>query len=32
MNEVLPPAEAPKAYERMMAGLTRFRVVLDARV
>jgi propanol-preferring alcohol dehydrogenase len=31
MNEVLPLAEAPKAYERMMSGRARFRVVLDAR-
>jgi alcohol dehydrogenase, propanol-preferring len=29
MTEVLPLAEAPKAYERMMAGEARFRVVLD---
>jgi alcohol dehydrogenase, propanol-preferring len=26
---VLPLAEAPKAYERMMSGQARFRVVLD---
>jgi alcohol dehydrogenase, propanol-preferring len=31
MNEVLPLAEAPKAYERMMSGQARFRVVLDTR-
>lgn len=30
MNEVMPLSEAPKAYERMMSGLARFRVVLDA--
>jgi propanol-preferring alcohol dehydrogenase len=30
MIEVLPLAEAPKAYERMMSGAARFRVVLDA--
>jgi propanol-preferring alcohol dehydrogenase len=30
--EVLPLAEAPKAYERMMSGKARFRVVLDMRV
>ncbi|MCW2862253.1 MAG: alcohol dehydrogenase [Actinoallomurus sp.] len=29
MNEVVPLADAPKAYERMMAGEARFRVVLD---
>ena len=29
MNEVLPLSEAPKAYERMMSGQARFRVVLD---
>ena len=29
MNEVLPLADAPKAYERMMAGDARFRMVLD---
>ena len=29
MNEVLPLAEAPKAYERMLSGQARFRVVLD---
>jgi propanol-preferring alcohol dehydrogenase len=29
MIEVLPFAEAPKAYERMMSGRARFRVVLD---
>jgi propanol-preferring alcohol dehydrogenase len=28
--EVLPLSEAPKAYERMMSGKARFRVVLDA--
>jgi len=31
MNEVMPLSEAPKAYERMMSGRARFRVVLDAR-
>ena len=30
MTEVLPLSEAPKAYERMMSGAARFRVVLDA--
>jgi alcohol dehydrogenase, propanol-preferring len=29
MNEVMPFTEAPKAYERMMSGKARFRVVLD---
>ncbi|GAA3438654.1 hypothetical protein [Kutzneria kofuensis] len=29
MVEVLPLSEAPKAYERMMSGQARFRVVLD---
>jgi propanol-preferring alcohol dehydrogenase len=29
MNEVLPLADAPKAYEHMMSGQARFRVVLD---
>ena len=29
MNEALPLSEAPKAYERMMSGQARFRVVLD---
>jgi alcohol dehydrogenase, propanol-preferring len=29
MNEVLPFEEAPAAYERMMAGHARFRIVLD---
>jgi propanol-preferring alcohol dehydrogenase len=29
MNEVMPFSEAPKAYERMMSGNARFRVVLD---
>lgn len=28
-NEVLPLSEVPKAYERMMSGAARFRVVLD---
>jgi propanol-preferring alcohol dehydrogenase len=28
--EVLPLSEAPKAYERMMSGKARFRIVLDA--
>jgi alcohol dehydrogenase, propanol-preferring len=30
-NEVLPLGEAPKAYQRMISGAARFRVVLDAR-
>jgi propanol-preferring alcohol dehydrogenase len=30
MNEVLPLTEAPKAFERMMSGDARFRIVLDA--
>ncbi|MGO1050887.1 alcohol dehydrogenase catalytic domain-containing protein [Crossiella sp. CA198] len=29
MNEVLPMSEAPKAYEHMLSGNARFRVVLD---
>jgi alcohol dehydrogenase, propanol-preferring len=29
MNEVMPFTEAPKAYERMMSGEARFRVVLE---
>jgi propanol-preferring alcohol dehydrogenase len=29
MIEVLPFEDAPKAYERMMSGHARFRVVLD---
>ncbi|GAA4624775.1 alcohol dehydrogenase catalytic domain-containing protein [Actinoallomurus vinaceus] len=29
MTEVVPLAEAPKAYERMLSGQARFRVVLD---
>ncbi|HEY0538451.1 MAG TPA: alcohol dehydrogenase catalytic domain-containing protein [Actinoallomurus sp.] len=29
MNEVVPLADAPKGYERMMAGEARFRIVLD---
>jgi propanol-preferring alcohol dehydrogenase len=29
MNEALPLSEAPKAYERMISGQARFRVVLD---
>jgi propanol-preferring alcohol dehydrogenase len=32
MIEVLPFTEAPRAYERMMSGQARFRVVLDMRV
>ena len=32
MIEVLPLAEAPKAYERMMSGQARFRGVLDMQV
>jgi propanol-preferring alcohol dehydrogenase len=31
MNEVMPLSEAPKAYERMLSGRARFRVVLDTR-
>jgi alcohol dehydrogenase, propanol-preferring len=31
MNEVMLLSEAPKAYERMLSGQARFRVVLDAR-
>jgi propanol-preferring alcohol dehydrogenase len=30
MTETLPLSEAPKAYERMMSGAARFRIVLDA--
>jgi propanol-preferring alcohol dehydrogenase len=30
-NEVFPLSEAPKAYERMLSGEARFRVVLDMR-
>ena len=29
LNEVMPFEGAPKAYERMMSGAARFRVVLD---
>jgi D-arabinose 1-dehydrogenase-like Zn-dependent alcohol dehydrogenase len=29
MTEVFPFEDAPKAYERMMSGDARFRVVLD---
>jgi len=29
MNEIMSLAEAPKAYERMLSGEARFRVVLD---
>ncbi len=29
MNEIMAFSEAPKAYERMMSGKARFRVVLD---
>jgi len=29
MNEVMPLSEAPKAFERMLSGDVRFRVVLD---
>ncbi len=29
MNEIYPLAKAPEAYERMMSGKARFRVVLD---
>lgn len=31
MNEVLPLTDAPKAYERMLSGQARFRMVLDTR-
>jgi len=31
MNEVVPLAEAPKAYQRMLSGQARFRMVLDVR-
>ncbi len=31
MNEVVPLSEAPKAYQRMLSGQARFRMVLDAR-
>jgi alcohol dehydrogenase, propanol-preferring len=31
MNEEMPLSEAPKAYERMITGQARFRVVLDMR-
>ncbi|WP_433382545.1 alcohol dehydrogenase catalytic domain-containing protein [Actinoplanes sp. CA-142083] len=30
MNEIVPLSEAPKAFERMMAGDARFRLVLDS--
>ncbi|HME77210.1 MAG TPA: alcohol dehydrogenase catalytic domain-containing protein [Mycobacterium sp.] len=29
MNEIMPLSEAPKAYERMLSGQARFRIVLD---
>ena len=29
MNEVMSFEDAPKAYERMMSGAARFRIVLD---
>jgi propanol-preferring alcohol dehydrogenase len=29
MNEIMPLSEAPKAYEHMVSGDARFRVVLD---
>jgi D-arabinose 1-dehydrogenase-like Zn-dependent alcohol dehydrogenase len=29
MTEVLPFGDAPAAYERMMSGQARFRVVID---
>jgi propanol-preferring alcohol dehydrogenase len=29
VNELRPLSEAPKAYERMISGQPRFRVVLD---
>jgi propanol-preferring alcohol dehydrogenase len=32
MIEIMPLAEAPKAYERMLSGEARFRVVLDTTV
>jgi len=31
MTEVIPFEEAPKAYERMLSGEARFRVVLEMR-
>jgi alcohol dehydrogenase len=31
MNEILPPEQAQAAYERMLSGKARFRVVLDVR-
>jgi alcohol dehydrogenase, propanol-preferring len=31
MNEVMPLADVPKAYEHMLSGRARFRVVLDTR-
>jgi propanol-preferring alcohol dehydrogenase len=31
MNEVLALSDAPKAYERMLSGQARFRMVLDTR-
>ena len=30
MNEVLPLSDAPQAYEHMMSGRARFRLVLNA--
>ncbi|MGW4531922.1 alcohol dehydrogenase [Nocardia sp. NPDC004340] len=30
-NEIVPLSEAPKAYERMLSGRARFRIVLDTR-
>jgi propanol-preferring alcohol dehydrogenase len=32
MTEVMPLIEAPRAYERMMAGEARFRMVLEMAV
>jgi len=32
INEVLPLSDAPKAYERMISGQARFRMVLDTRI
>jgi Zn-dependent alcohol dehydrogenases len=32
MTETMPMVDAPKAYERMMSGQARFRIVLDMTV
>ena len=32
MTELMPFEEAPAAYERMMSGAARFRIVLDVHV